>query len=109
MTRNGDAGTVTTTESGAPWTTARLRGEGVRLRIVYVLISSAWHSVAACVFRQVTDERVFSLCSNMLGHGSLRDPLDVKQLALQIRNSDYSQRVRVSTVFHTATMWICRQ
>lgn len=30
----------------------------------------------------------------MLGHGSLRHPLDVKQLALQIRNSDYSQRVR---------------
>ncbi|GAB9473792.1 hypothetical protein Gpo141_00010939 [Globisporangium polare] len=28
----------------------------------------------------------------MLGHGSLRHPLDVKQLALQIRNSDFSQR-----------------
>lgn len=38
MTRDGDAGAVTTAERGAPWTTARLREEGVRLRIVYVLV-----------------------------------------------------------------------
>uniref|UniRef100_K3WVG6 TATA-box-binding protein n=1 Tax=Globisporangium ultimum (strain ATCC 200006 / CBS 805.95 / DAOM BR144) TaxID=431595 RepID=K3WVG6_GLOUD len=50
-------------DDDAPWTTERLSEHGVTLHIV-----------------------------NMLAHGSLRSPIDVKQLALQVRNADYTPR-----------------
>lgn len=77
----------------AAWTPARLSDErDVRLRIVFVHVQQLLvSSIASASSLTLSSAK---RASNMLGHGSLRSPLDVKQLALQIRNSDYSKRVR---------------
>lgn len=79
------AGDGAAASASAVWPVERLAQQGVRLRIVYVSVST----IAPWWWRWRSDE----LSSNLLVHGCLGEPIDVKKLALRVRNANYSPKV----------------